>query len=99
MIIAENGEVVLVTSLCFDNDCGGTAMLDECSMRVKIVSQFYDYETGQRFIGALVDEKDVAALRKLGTTGHAGKYPPHTPGWVWDPAKVYFGDHEIARNA
>ena len=95
--VYEVGDVVLVKSLCFDNDVGGTEIdFGEFGdglprpMRAKIDRKFYDYETGQRFVGHLVDEKDVAVLRERGATKWAPKVA------AWNPAKVYFGDRDVA---
>lgn len=96
MIIAENGETITVTGFYFDNDMGGTVIDGGFSARVKIDRQFYDYECGQRFVGHLVDAKDVAKVKKAGTTGYAGKVPL---GKGWSPDKVYFDESQIASGA
>lgn len=90
--IYEVGDLVLVKDLMFDNDMGGTEILDGANMTARMTKTFHDYETGQVCHGLLVKPEEVARLKKLGTTGSAGKYPSHFDerGTVWNPAKVYF---------
>lgn len=75
--------------VCITNDVGGTTVLPERSYRVEITRGFYDYETGQRLIGVLLDSEDVARARVTGTTGFAdGSHNFH-------PEVVYFGGYDF----
>lgn len=78
------------------NDVGGTETLPKGRYKVMVTKQWEDYETGQRLIGTLQDEKDIAVARKKGTTGHAND--PRMATLVreqkpWDPKVVYFSEH------
>lgn len=82
-----------VSRFMFDNDLGGTEMSDRHDIQgtfdVKVTRTFYDYETGQRYVGRLVKPEDVERTRKAGTT----EYAPKKAGW--DPAVVYWHGSDI----
>lgn len=88
-VIYEVGDVVKVKDLAFDNDMGGTAILDGADMTAKITKKFYDEECGWRCVGELVQTDEVARLRKLGAT----EFKPKMANW--NPAKVYFDSGSI----
>jgi len=95
--IYEVDDTVMIKTFYFDNDMGGTEIDGGFRAKVRVTKTFYDEETGQRYVGELVEAKDVAKVKELGATGHAGKHrsPAHREGWVWNPAKVYFYDTDI----
>lgn len=74
--------------VCFNNDLGGTDFV-KGTFRVRVTKQWNDEETGWRFVGVLLDAKDIARLKKIGTTGHAPK------GKDYHPKSVYFSNREI----
>jgi hypothetical protein len=95
-ITYEVGDKIVIKKFYFDNDMGGTEIDGGFRATVEVTKTFHDYETGQVFHGRLVKDEDVAKVKKLGTTGHAGKHPsPHRDNWTWNPAKVYFYDTDI----
>lgn len=82
-------QVLTVKSLAFNNDMGGTMLLDSCSMKVTIVRQWDDDEIGRRFVGELVHQSDIERLKALGATQFKNK------GERYNPAQVYFGADDI----
>lgn len=106
---------LFVKSFSFSNDVGGTIMVPDFDSRykkdapetryeVQVESCFHDYEVGWRYHGRLVDPKDIAMCKKLGTTGRERR-PSQEENPVlralldapFDPAKVYFSEHEIVK--
>lgn len=75
--------------VCFNNDVGGTESIKTGTFRVRVTKQWHDYETGWRFVGVLLDKKDLDRFKKVGTTGYAPK------GKAYHPELVYFSDREI----
>ncbi len=64
------GEVVDVVGLiCNRNDVGGTTILENPGVECRVEKAFWDYETGWRFHGRVIDEKVVENFRKQATTG------------------------------
>jgi hypothetical protein len=78
-------------SVSINNDVGGTEFLPKGRYRVKIVHSFEDYEVGQRLHGHLLDEKDRAVAKKVGTTKYAPK------GKKYAPRKVYFHANQFVQ--
>lgn len=102
--VAVGDEVVVTGLLCGKYEVGGTLILDGFTNKACVVTRsFWDYETGWRFVGRLVDEADIQAVRQLGTTGRTAeeyreRYPAN-PDLAestakalseYDPAVVYF---------
>ena len=94
----EVGDVVIVKWVAFSNDMGGTEMIEKgIRFKVEVTKSWYDYETGQRYHGRLLEAKDVARVRREGTTGHADQRPADRG--PWDPSVVYFGSHDVVGGA
>lgn len=91
---------ILKGTTCISNDAGGTTILPDKPRRVKLTSYFYDYETGNRANGILLDESDIEEARKEGTTGHTPEYykqysvesyeKSKQAFETFNPAKVFF---------
>lgn len=102
------GDVIVVNgahhlgSLWMKNDMGGTCALPSGSYRVMLTKTWYDYETGQRCIGRLVDRADVEKARKFGTID-VSKYSADIMEQAkkakaktqFDPSEVYFSAHQV----
>lgn len=71
--------------LCCSNSLGGTESMPNGLYRIQVTEVWYDYETGDRAKGLLLDEKDVEMVRKKffieGT--------PAVKLEFWNPASVY----------
>lgn len=88
------------------NDVGGTSWLPDGAYRVRVLSSLYDYETGIRFIGELLDERDIAVARRVGTTGflpedyrkYGNKHYKRTrrARRRFNPKRVHFSEFQIA---
>ena len=103
----EVGEIVHINRASSNNDVGGTLMLGDREFDVEIVRSFWDYETGWRFWGRLLDADDVETVKQLGVTGLNHPYRKDLRGlpgfenkdpdfWIYDPARVYFSEFDIA---
>lgn len=75
-----------ISSVMIQNEVGGSSFLPPGRYRVRVVHGFDDYETGRRLHGLLLDVKDVATARKVGTA----KYPSTSEIPKFEPEKVYF---------
>ncbi len=71
------------------NDVGGTADVPRGQYAVIVTRSWFDYETGNRYIGQLIEQVDVDRVTAATRTA----YGPKTAGW--DPSIVYFGDEEV----
>jgi hypothetical protein len=88
------------TSLSIRNDVGGSAYLPPGRYRIRLLRTTYDYETGWRCTGDLLDHAQIEIARNVGTTGFTpddyGKYGLERVAAVFDaaqqfnPARVYF---------
>jgi hypothetical protein len=95
--VLEVGDVVLATvtnkyELCCDNSLGGTESMPVGTYRIRITHAWFDYETGDRAKGVLLDEKDIAMVRekfliKNIPTQYAAGAKVRTE--EWNPAEVY----------
>jgi hypothetical protein len=68
-ILLEAGDVVLATvtneyQLCCNNSLGGTESMPVGTYRIRVTKAWFDYETGDRAKGVLLDEKDIAMVRE-----------------------------------
>ncbi len=87
------------------NDVGGTSFLPAWRYRVRILKSWYDYETGTRCIGRLLDPADVATARLTGTSGfkpedyrkYGDKNYEQTrlAAAQFNPAQVYFSSSDF----
>ena len=97
------------TSLSITNDVGGTTHLPVGQYRVRLLRSWYDYETGIRCIGRLLDPDNIAIARRTGTTGFRpddySKYGrrhyerTRVAAREYDPARVYFHLDEFTPHA
>lgn len=104
------GEVVDVVGLiCNRNDVGGTTILENPGVECRVEKAFWDYETGWRFHGRVIDDKVVENFRKQAMTGYTPEhYKTQYPANValyedalkaqreFDPSYVYFSEHDLA---
>ncbi len=91
------------------NDVGGTAELPTGNYRVRLLTSWYDYETGTRCIGELIDLKDIATALEVGTTGYTPedyrKYGEEhlertfKAAHEFDPGRVYFHEDDFIPDA
>jgi hypothetical protein len=80
-----------MTTVCINNDQGGTEFLPVGTYLVKVTDTWHDYEIGSRAKGVLVNEKDIEVSRKVGTTKFhpKEKYYPERVYFSTDDAKPY----------
>lgn len=95
-------------TLYFNNDVGGTSDLAHDGCFVEVTKSFWDYETGWRYHGRILDPALIERVRQAGTTGytpeHYAEHYPNNPKLaedarrardVFDPTRVYFSEHEV----
>lgn len=106
----EVGETVFVSgTLCNTNTSGGTTILEHSGATCVVTKSFWDYETGWRFHGRVVDEANVQSFREQSTTRFTPEYYkekyPTSPSLyedakkaseAFDPGYVYFSEHDLA---
>jgi len=104
------GETVLVTgTLCSTNSVGGTEMLQHGGTECVVRKAFWDYETGWRFHGRVVDEAATEEFRRQATCEftpdhYREKYPTQPQLYervkaahdAFDPGYVFFSEHDLA---
>ncbi len=77
-----------ISTVNMHNDVGGTIEAPEGKYRVTVVRSWWDYETGNRYVGAPL-MKDAEALYRSSYTPHAPKVP--------NEGFLYFGQDAIIR--
>lgn len=106
--IYKTGDIVVVRQISFDNNVGGTEVLNG-KFRVQLANNgVKDYETGRNFLGQLIDEKDIEKARKQGTTKftpahYANLYGKESQIYIdtlkaamrFNPARVYISEFDI----
>ena len=102
--IYESGDVIIANQIEFDNNVGGTVLL-EGTFKVRLASGSNDYETGITFKGKLFRKSDIEKTRKAGTTSFTPENykhfeKSHYEGVVkafqnFDPTKVYVSEFDI----
>lgn len=100
----ENGTIVKIEWPSIQNDVGGTTDIKGI-MKARITDSWYDYETGYRFTGELINQEDIERARIAGTTGRTPEDYKDSPGSLYNhtvearknfnPAIVYFSQHDI----
>ena len=107
---ANLGDEVFVTgNLCCTNTIGETEILTHDGVRCRITKAWLDYETGWRFHGEVLDEAAIENIRAQATTEfNLEWYRLNRPSDVlglfrvekaiqeFNPAKVFFGERDIA---
>lgn len=73
------------------NDVGGTMPVPRGQYAVIVLRSWFDYETGNRYVGQLVEQAAVDAMAKAGRTPYGPKVSD------WDPSVVYFSDEEVTQ--
>lgn len=107
--VAVGDEIEVHGKLTLINDVGGTSDLPLPGARVRVASIRWDYETGWRFTGQLLDDEAIAAARLAGITGYDAEHyrrtfpdQPHLAestekaAAAFDPSKVFFSEFDIA---
>lgn len=61
------GTVVKVKHPSIQNQLGGTTYIN-ITVKARITEKWYDYETGYRFIGELINKRDINTARQAGIT-------------------------------
>lgn len=64
--------------------------LVDSPIEVEVISGFYDYETGFRYEGKIINEDLIQEFKKIGTTGN-------TPNENYDPSIVYFSEFDVIK--
>lgn len=105
------GKIVEVTSVTFNNNVGGTVLVDlKEPTKVKITKEWYDYECGWRFHGEVQDKDVIAYLYEKGLVAKSEEYIEsykqykNNPNLYLDskkaydnynPKVVYFSEYDI----
>lgn len=106
----EVGDTVTVHgTLCTNNSVGGTEILEHDGIECRVTKAFWDYETGWRFHGRVVDPAAVEDFRVQATSEftpefYREKYPNQPEHYErvkvafenFDPGHVYFSEHDLA---
>ena len=103
--IYESGDIITANQIEFDNNVGGTVIL-EGKFKVKLTSDGgEDYETGITFIGKLFRKSDIEKARKAGTTAFTPENYKHFEKSMYegivqafqnfDPRKVFVSEFDI----
>jgi hypothetical protein len=87
------------------NDVGGSEQLPTGNYRVRLITSWFDYETGVRCIGELIDLEDIETALQTGTTGftpedyrqYGEEHYERTRMAVheFDPGRVYFSEDDF----
>lgn len=103
-MICPIGSVIKTNKSTIINDVGGTTFI-EGTVAAEITESFYDYETGQRYIGKLINKKDIDKATKTGKTGCLPEYYKKYGDKLYqetleantnyNPKKVYFSEFSI----
>lgn len=107
---ADVGDSVLVTgTLCTNNSVGGTEILEHEETTCVVTKKFWDYETGWRYHGRVVDDASIESFRAQSTSeftpdDYREKYPDQLHLYEsakaalekFDPSYVYFSEHDLA---
>lgn len=100
-----NGQIVTVSQSAMTNQVGGTSLIKE-KVQAKIIDSFYDYETGERYIGELFREEDIQVAKATGKSEYTPEdYRKYGEKMYletlesfnnYNPKKVYFSEFDIA---
>lgn len=104
------GTVVRLKSgaIYFSNDVGGTSFIDQPGVRAEVIHAFWDYETGWRYHGRLLEKSVIERVREEGTSGHTPEtYARNCPNRAdlfesakkamaeFDPSRIFFSEDEV----
>lgn len=107
--IAVNDEIMLTGMIVATNEVGGSVVIDDQTVRVRCTKAFWDYETGWRFHGELLDKADIERVRaqttesKFTEAHYREKYPNSPDLWAsvakaraaYNPAKIFFDEDSL----
>lgn len=89
------GTIITVRAKSYDvvtrNDIGGTIAVPEGLYCVRIVREWYDYETGQHYAAMLTDQADLNRICSVTKT----EYGPKAKDV--DPSMVFFCEEAITK--
>ena len=82
--------------------------LVDLPIKIEVIDRFYDYETGYRYKGKIVDEKLLEEFKNFGTTGFKPKdYKKYKDKSIYedtlkacenyDPSIVYFSEFDVIK--
>jgi hypothetical protein len=92
------------------NSCGGTEIIRNMAIQVDVTRVWYDYETGYRCLGRVVDAQVAAEIRRKATSKYGvdwvrEKHPDNATAILraveaelnWDPEIIAFHENDIER--